>query len=178
MAMTSRLVFLIAVLVASSCTTEAMKKKKVTNIQFYMHDIVSGPNPTAVKVAGQLTNSTSSNWIASTFGSIYVIDDPLTATPQMNSTLMGRAQGIYAMASQQDEFSLLMTITYAFISGRYNGSSFSVVGRNPVMNEVREMPIVGGTGVFRLASGYCLAHTYSTNEMDAVIGYNATLIHY
>ncbi|RVW20660.1 D-aminoacyl-tRNA deacylase [Vitis vinifera] len=39
MAMTSRLVFLIAFLVASSCTTEAMKKKKVTNIQFYMHDM-------------------------------------------------------------------------------------------------------------------------------------------
>ena len=82
------------------------------------------------------------------------------------------------MASQQDEFSLLMTLAYEFVSGPYNGSSFSIVARNPVMNEVREMPIVGGTGVFRLSRGYCLARTYSVHGMDAVIGYNATLIHY
>ena len=71
-----------------------------------------------------------------------------------------------------------MTLTYGFISGPYNGSSFSVVGRNPVMNEVREMPIVGGTGIFRLARGYCFARTYSMYQMDAVIGYNVTILHY
>uniref|UniRef100_A0A2N9J8S7 Dirigent protein n=1 Tax=Fagus sylvatica TaxID=28930 RepID=A0A2N9J8S7_FAGSY len=175
--LSSKLVLLIAVLVFASYTTEALKSK-TTRTQFYMHDIVGGPNPTAIRVAGRLSNYTGSDPIAAMFGSISVMDNPLTVTPNPNSTVIGRAQGIYAMSSQHDEFSLLMTLTIKFISGAYNGSSFSVVGRNPVMNEVREMPIVGGTGIFRLARGYCFARTYSMDQMDAVIGYNVTLLHY
>ncbi|KAG8475824.1 hypothetical protein CXB51_032730 [Gossypium anomalum] len=152
-------------------------KQKATQIQFYMHDIVGGPQPTAVRVAGR-SNFTGQDSMAAMFGSISVMDNPLTATPSMNSTLVGRAQGIYAMSSQEKEFSLLMTLTYAFTTGPYNGSTFSVVGRNPVMKEVREMPVVGGTGKFRLARGYCLARTYSITQMEAVIGYNVTLLHY
>ena len=106
------------------------------------------------------------------------MDNPLTASPDLNLIFSGRTQVIYAMLSQHDEFSLLMTLTCNFISRPYNGSSFSVVSRNPVMREVREMPIVGGIEMFRLARGYALAKTYSTNQMDTVIAYNVTLIHY
>ncbi|XVF49905.1 hypothetical protein PTKIN_Ptkin04bG0053500 [Pterospermum kingtungense] len=175
MAFATKLLLLIAFL-AAVYDTDAMKQK-VTRIQFYMHDIVGGPKPTAVRVAGR-SNFTGQDPIAATFGSISVIDNPLTVTPNINSTLVGRAQGIYAMSSLENEFSLLMTLTYAFTSGPYNGSTFSVLGRNPVMKEVREMPVVGGTGKFRLARGYCLARTYSMNQMDAVIGYNVTLLLY
>ncbi|KAJ9163486.1 hypothetical protein P3X46_023148 [Hevea brasiliensis] len=178
MALESKLLLLFALLVFSFDHTAASKmKSKVTRMQFYMHDIVGGPNPTAVRVAGR-SNFTGSNPMAAMFGSVFVMDNPLTATPNPNSTVLGRAQGIYAMSSQESEFSLLMTLTYGFISGRYNGSSFSVLGRNPVMSAVREMPIVGGTGIFRLARGYCLAKTYSMDQMDAIIGYNVTLLHY
>lgn len=178
MALSGKFLFLVGVLTlfCRICTTEAMKSK-VTRMQFYMHDIVSGPTATAVRVAGR-SNFTSPDPIKAMFGSVYVMDNPLTVTPDPNSTVIGRAQGIYAMSSQQDEFSLLMTLTYGFTSGPYNGSSFSVLGRNPVMSEVREMPIVGGTGIFRLARGYCLAKTSSMDQMDAVIGYNVTLLHY
>lgn len=173
---TKLVLLLLSAVLASLATTEALKQK-VTRIQFYMHDVPSGPNPTAVRVAGR-SNFSSSDPIAASFGSIYVMDNPLTVMPDPNSTVLGRAQGIYAMSSQHDEFSLLMTLTYGFISGPYNGSTFSVVGRNPVMREVREMPIVGGTGIFRLARGYCFAQTRSMNGMDAVIGYNVTVMHY
>ncbi|KAJ6947749.1 dirigent protein 23-like [Populus alba x Populus x berolinensis] len=125
-----------------------------------MHDVISGPNPTAVRVAGP------PNATAVMFGSIYMMDNPLTVTPDPNSTVVGRAQGIYGMSSQ-NEFSLLMSLTVGFISGR-----------NPIMSEVREMPVVGGTGIFRLARGYCLAKTHSTVGFDAIIGYNVTLLHY
>uniref|UniRef100_A0A2P2NFN8 Dirigent protein n=1 Tax=Rhizophora mucronata TaxID=61149 RepID=A0A2P2NFN8_RHIMU len=174
------LLLLSALLVFSSSSDTAgalrMKPKKA-NIQFYMHDIVSGPNATAIQVAGK-ENSTSSDPIAAMFGAIYVMDNPLTVRPDYNSTVIGRAQGIYAMSSQQKEFSLLMTLTMAFTAGPYNGSSISVVGRNPILQQVREMPVVGGTGIFRLARGYCLARTHSTDQMDAIIGYNVTVIHY
>ncbi|XVE56764.1 hypothetical protein DITRI_Ditri04bG0037000 [Diplodiscus trichospermus] len=174
MAFASKFLLLIAFLAAVS-NTDALKQK-VTRIQFYMHDIVGGPEPTAVRVAGR-SNFTGRDPIASMFGSISVMDNPLTVTPNINSTLIGRAQGLYAMSSQENELSLLISLTVAFSSGPYNGSTFSVLGRNPVMNDVREMPVVGGTGKFRLARGYCLARTFSMNQMDAVIGYNVTLLH-
>ncbi|KAI9173583.1 hypothetical protein LWI28_003376 [Acer negundo] len=178
MALVTKFLFLISLVVLMNMifTTQALKSK-LTHLEFYMHDIVGGPKPTAVRVAGR-SNFTSPDPVAAMFGSVFVMDNPLTVTPHPNSTVLGRAQGIYAMSSQQNEFSLLMTLTYNFITGPYNGSSFSVLGRNPVMSEVREMPIVGGTGKFRLARGYCLAKTFSMDQMDAVIGYNVTLIHY
>ncbi|XP_047316698.1 dirigent protein 22-like [Impatiens glandulifera] len=151
------------------------KKAKILHVEFYLHDIVGGSNRSAVQVAGQSSNVTGLNPITSMFGSVFVMDNALTSTPSLNSTLVGRAQGLYAMASQHNEFSLLMTLTFHFIQESYNGSSFSVVGRNPVMSEIREMPIVGGTGVFRMARGYCLAKTYSMDQMDAVVGYNVTI---
>ncbi|KAF5184796.1 Dirigent protein [Thalictrum thalictroides] len=172
------LFLLVAVLLVFFTNTEALKPK-VARLEFYMHDIVGGPNQTAVRVAPtEPVNFTSPDPIAAAFGSLSVMDNPLTATPDPKSALLGRAQGIYAMSSQHDEFSLLMTLTYVMLSGPYNGSTFSVVGRNPVMQSVREMPIVGGTGMFRLARGYCLAQTHTMSGMDAVIRYNVTVIHY
>ncbi|XP_021909568.1 dirigent protein 23-like [Carica papaya] len=173
----SLLLLLASLVLATSTPTATALKPKVTQIQFYMHDIVGGSNPTAIQVAGR-SNFTSPDPIADTFGSVFVIDNPLTVTPDPNSTVVGRAQGIYAMASKENELSLLMSLTCSFTGGAYNGSSFSVLGRNPVMNEEREMPVVGGTGIFRLARGYCLARTSSIDQIVAVIGYNVTLIHY
>lgn len=176
MAASTKILWISLAILVAVRSIEALNPN-VTRIQFYMHDIVSGPNATAIQVAGRRTNYTGSDPIAAMFGSVFMMDNPLTLTPELNSTLLGRAQGIYAMSSQQNEFSLLMTLTFAMTGGPYNGSSFSVVGRNPIMNEVREMPVVGGTGIFRLVRGYCLARTFSFREMDAVIGYNVTLIH-
>ena len=174
---TNKLLCFLFVAVFMASVTEA-RKHNPTHIQFYMHDTPGGPNPSAVRVAGQPINATASSMGAFGFGSIYVMDNALTTTPEVNSTLIGRAQGLYAMSSQEGELSLLMTLTYNFVSGAYNGSSLSIVGRNPVMNEVREMPVVGGTGVFRLARGFALAKTHSMNQMDAIIGYNVTVIPY
>nr|XP_043637420.1 dirigent protein 23-like [Erigeron canadensis] len=176
MAYTRTLLCFIFVAISMASISEA-RKRNTTNIQFYMHDTPGGPNPSAVRVAGQATNATDMGMFG--FGSIYVMDNALTTTPDLNSTLIGRAQGLYAMSSsQENDISLLMTLTYNFVSGIYNGSSLSIVGRNPVMNEVREMPVVGGTGIFRLARGFALAKTYSMNQADAIIGYNVTIIHY
>ncbi|KAJ4838113.1 hypothetical protein Tsubulata_003437 [Turnera subulata] len=177
MALKANLLLLCALFLLSyKPTTEAMKLKK-TRIQFYMHDVISGPNPTAVRVATP-TNYTSPNPVGALFGDIYVMDNPLTVTPSPNSTVIARGQGIYALSSQQNEFSLLMSLTVGFISGPYNGSTFSILGRNPIMNTVRELPVVGGSGIFRLARGYCFAQTHSMANTDAIIGYNVTLLHY
>ncbi|WMV51596.1 hypothetical protein MTR67_044981 [Solanum verrucosum] len=150
-------------------------KQKVTKFRFYFHDIVSGKNPTTVQIAQ--SNMTAKSPTA--FGFVSMIDDPLTVEPEPNSTIVGRAQGIYGSADQ-NEVALLMTLNFVFTTGKYNGSTLSVLGRNPLFHQYREMPIVGGSGVFRLAQGIAAAKTYSLNTTngDAIVEYNVKLLHY
>lgn len=152
-----------------------LKTEKLSHFRFFFHDIVSGKNPTAVKIA----QAAATNKSATGFGLMAMIDDPLTAGPDLSSKLVGRAQGIYASAAI-DELGLLMVLNFAFVEGKYNGSSLSVLGRNAVLSAVREMPVVGGSGMFRFARGYAQAktHTYDPKTGDAVVEYNVYVFHY
>jgi hypothetical protein len=78
-----------------------LKKEKLSHFRFYWHDIVSGNNPSAVLVVPPAFNTSSG------FGLVRMIDDPLTLGPKLSSKLVGKAQGFYASASQQ-ELGLLM----------------------------------------------------------------------
>ena len=152
-----------------------LKREKLSHLHFYFHDILSGPKPSAVRVAQAAMTNTSSTL----FGAVSVIDDALTMLPDNSSKVVGRAQGIYASASQS-EIGLLMVLNFAFIEGEYNGSTLSVLGRNSILSTVRELPIVGGSGVFRFARGYAHAKTYTfdTKTGDAVVEYNVYALHY
>lgn len=148
-------------------------KEVVTTLQFYFHDKLSGSNPSAVQIA----QATGTNSVTS-FGSLLMIDDPLTIGPDPTSKLIGRARGLYGSAGQTD-VGLIMVVSYGFTDGIYQGSSFSLLSLNPALNLVREMAIVGGTGLFRLARGYAIAQTYSANANgDAIVGYNVTIVTY
>ncbi|KAH7554249.1 hypothetical protein JRO89_XS12G0143700 [Xanthoceras sorbifolium] len=152
-----------------------LKREKLSHLHFYFHDIVSGRKPTAVRVAESAMTNTSSTL----FGMVVMMDDPLTREPELTSKLVGRAQGIYASASQS-ETGLLMVLNFAFMEGKYNGSNLSVLGRNTVFSAVRELPIVGGSGLFRFARGYAQArtHTFDLRTGDAVVEYNVYVYHY
>nr|GFC95040.1 disease resistance response protein [Tanacetum cinerariifolium] len=99
--------------------------------------------------------------------------------PERNSTRVGRAQGMYASADFK-EFSFMMVQNYVFDDERFNGSSLSILGRNPILSAVREFPVVGGSGVFRFASGYAEARTYFFNVTsgDAIVEYDVYVLHY
>ncbi|KAK0591973.1 hypothetical protein LWI29_011140 [Acer saccharum] len=73
-----------------------------------------------------------------------------------------------------------MVLNFVFVEGEFNGSNLSVLGRNAVFSDVREMPIVGGSRVFRFARGYAQAKTYSWNPKtgNAVVEYNVYVLHY
>jgi hypothetical protein len=142
------------------------REDKLTHLHFYFHDILGGKNPSAIRIAGP-PESTMMN-----FGNTMMADDALTEGPKLNSKIVGKAQGLYAMAAQND-MALLMVMNFVFVEGMYNGSSISILGRNAVLNEQREMPIVGGNGLFRFARGYALAHTVSIDSTgDATVEYN------
>lgn len=128
-----------------------LKKEKLTHLHFYFHDVISNGPPTVVKVA----EAASSNTSKTGFGVVVMTDDPLTSGPELTSKIVGRAQGITASADL-NEIGYLFVLNYVFFEGKYNGSTLSILGRNEVKLPVREMPIVGGTGVFRFARGYAL----------------------
>ena len=67
--------------------------------------------------------------------------------PENTPKVVGRAQGIYALAAQS-EAALLMVLNLVSTEGKYNGSTLSMLGRDAILFTVREMPIVGGSGVF------------------------------
>ncbi|CDP11684.1 unnamed protein product [Coffea canephora] len=150
-------------------------KEVVSTLQFYFHDVLSGRNPSAVRIA----QASQANSTPNGFGSLMMVDDPLTVGPDPNSRLVGRARGMYGSAGQTD-FGLVMVMCYEFLDGTYKDSSFSILSINPALNPVREMTVVGGTGLFRLARGYAIAQTYSLDPTtgDAVVGYNVTLATY
>jgi hypothetical protein len=157
----------------SPTTLGLHKPQKLSHIRFYFHDIIGGKNQTAVRVASSPATEKS----LTGFGSMMMMDDPLTAKPELDSLIVGRAQGIYSSASQS-ELSFLMVLNFVFTQGKYNGSSLSVLGRNTVESSVREMPIVGGSGLFRFARGYAHASTHSIIALEAVVEYNVYVFHY
>ncbi|KAG1331111.1 dirigent protein 19 [Cocos nucifera] len=150
-------------------------RQKLSHLRLFWHDLVSGPDPTAVRVA----QAASANKSATGFGTLVIIDDALTVGPEPTSKLVGRAQGFYTLSSKE-EAGLLVSMNFAFIEGKYNGSTVTILGRNAVFSEVREMPVIGGSGLFRMAQGYAQARTYSFNRKtgDTVVEYNVFVMHY
>jgi len=149
-------------------------EEKTSDLHFYFHDTVSGKNVTTMPVARANGTNSSPNL----FGLVVVIDDIVTKGPEPTSQLLGRMQGLYTL-SGLEEPAMQMVVTLVFSSGQYNGSTLSVVGINPIYHPVREIPIVGGSGLFRLARGYVLARTHSlVQNGNAVVECNVTVLHY
>lgn len=156
------------------------KQEKLTHIHFFLHDIVTGPKPTMMITSESPLKGKSESPLP--FGSIVVLEDPLTVGPELNSELIGKAQGFYLTVSQAAvlELELVMGMTFVFTEGKYNGSTLSVLGRNEIISPIREMPIIGGTGEFRFARGFLQAktHTVDYHEGDAHVEYNVYVFHY
>ncbi|KQJ89188.1 dirigent protein 22 [Brachypodium distachyon] len=148
--------------------TPTPSSSETTHLHFYFHDTVSGGSPSAVHVAGPADMASRTM-----FGLVTVMDDPLTEGPEPGSAAVGRAQGMY-LASDQAQLGFLQAMNIVLQSGPYNGSSLAVLGRNCPLTDVREMPIVGGTGVFRFARGYALARTHwlDFSTGDATVEYD------
>ncbi|XP_038875321.1 dirigent protein 20-like [Benincasa hispida] len=151
-----------------------LETEQLSHLRLYWHDVLSGDNPTSMEIIPPISNKFHSG-----FGYIRMIDNALTEEQDRSSKLLGRAQGFYASASQ-DKVALLMAMNFVFTSGKYNGSSISLFGRNPWMENLRELSVIGGSGLFRFARGYAQLHTVELDiaKGNAVVEYNIYLFHY
>ena len=67
-----------------------------------------------------------------------------------------------------------------FVTGKFKGSSLTIWGRNAMFHPLREMPIIGGIGAFRLACGFVQAKTrfFNLTSGDAIVEYHGMARHY
>ncbi|MCL7040955.1 hypothetical protein MKW94_017177 [Papaver nudicaule] len=155
--------------------TLSLRKEKFSHFRLYSHTKGGDPNPTIVQVGGANTTENS----VTRFGAIGVFDDPLTEGPESSSKLLGRAQGFKASAGI-DEIAVLAIENFVFTTGKYNGSTLGAMGRKTLLSEVREMPIVGGTGLLRFARGYVETriHGFNITAFEATFEYNIYVYHF
>ncbi|CAA3024941.1 Hypothetical predicted protein [Olea europaea subsp. europaea] len=136
--------------------------EKFGKLHFYLQDVLGGLNATVWEVARAEITSNS----PTSFGQVRVIDDLMTAEPDSSSAKLGRAQGLVTFADLENS-GLAMNINFIFTAGIYNGSTLSVLGRNLMTEQNRELAVVGGTGIFRLARGYAISSTYSYDTVTS-----------
>ncbi|XP_026435227.1 dirigent protein 22-like [Papaver somniferum] len=127
----------------------------------------------------QMRRNAAVDIFSTLFTSLYIVDNPLTEGPELNSTIVGRVQGLIGFAAQK-KMASLVGLSYAFTDGKFNGSTLIIVTRNPILIPEREFPIVGGTGLFRLARGFANVKTVLLDPVAgiATIEYNVTVVHY
>ncbi|KAJ0969150.1 hypothetical protein J5N97_022027 [Dioscorea zingiberensis] len=155
-------------------------KEKVTTLHFFYQETLKGDHPSAIVVAGPKDNTVNNSSNPSPpFGTVVVIDDPLTEGPDPNSKVVGRAQGLAVSAGQQ-QLLFLFAMDFGFTSGEFNGSSLSVLSRNTVLETESELAVVGGRGKFRMARGFSKLRTLYNNQTSGVIivEHNVTVFHY
>ncbi|MFS7908216.1 putative dirigent protein [Helianthus anomalus] len=63
-------------------STLQLGRQNLTRLHFFFHDVVGGPNATAIRVAAAPTTNTSSTG----FGAVVMMDNLLTVGPEPNST--------------------------------------------------------------------------------------------
>ncbi|CAI9089878.1 OLC1v1024527C1 [Oldenlandia corymbosa var. corymbosa] len=85
----------------------------------------------------------------------------------------------YVLTSQED-VALLFTFNFVFTDGKYSGSSLSLQGYNPLEANYRELAVIGGSAVFRLAKGSAVASTYWANAttQDGIVDFTVYVLHY
>ena len=142
-------------LLASSGQSRAL----FTNLTVYVHEFRSGEGQSIFLVAG-LSNVT---WGFNQFGTVFVVDNTLTQSVSVKSALVGRLQGIAAVASL-DNTNIELAETFLFTDGKYNGSTLEMKGILIQSMHVNEVAIVGGIKQFRHATGYITFETVRTTE--------------
>lgn len=123
---------------------------------------INGPNPNGVQT--QL----GADGLGLGFGTITVIDDILTLSPELGSQSIGKAQGVY-VASSADGTAQMMAFT-AMIEGGEYGDSLNFYGVYKIGSSLSKLSVTGGTGKFMNACGYAEVRSLFSPGQNLVDG--------
>ncbi|CAN4100923.1 unnamed protein product [Withania somnifera] len=108
------------------------------------------------------------------FGTLTVFDDELTEGHELNSGLIGKAQGFY-VASSEDGLSQTMAFTVMFKSGSY-ADSLSFFGVHRMGVSESHLAVMAGTGKYVNAKGFATVKTFpATNQVQETDGVETVL---
>lgn len=95
-------------------------------------------------------------WATSTF---YYRDILGGKTPSAVKSFLVHQNSSPPLASLEQRLNCKYLVTEIWVwvfKGKYNGNTLTILRRNPLLDDVREMPIVGGSGLFLFGLGYAL----------------------
>ncbi|KAG6402470.1 hypothetical protein SASPL_134665 [Salvia splendens] len=144
--------------------------KKITKFHFYVHNQQAGPNKTVYQVAASSITPT----LPTNFGIVKVLDDLVTAEPDIHSEPVARVQGLIAY-SDFHTAAIAMNVNFYITAGEFNKSTLCVSVRLALTEPLREMPVIGGTGAFRFARGYALSTSYTFDFATGNSVFNYTI---
>ncbi|KAK4279462.1 hypothetical protein QN277_011243 [Acacia crassicarpa] len=117
------------------------------------------------------------------FGSVTVIDDQLTEAHELDSTVIGKAEGFY-LASSLDGTSQTLVLTIILHSDeQHHGveDTISIFGVHRTASPGSEIAVIGGTGKYENAMGYAVLETlpkvdqHTTDGVDTIMQFNMYL---
>ncbi|KAJ1435469.1 Dirigent protein [Sesbania bispinosa] len=117
------------------------------------------------------------------FGSVTVIDDQLTEGHELDSAVIGRAQGFH-LASSLDGTSQTIVLTVLVHSGEHHDGvedTISLFGVHRTASPQSEIAVIGGTGKYENAKGYAALETllkedqHTTDGVDTILHFNIYL---
>jgi len=134
-------------------------RRRAVHLTVYVQEILDGPGQTEKLLIKGPGPANPSLWPPHNYlGDTIVMDDLVTEAVANNSKPIGRVYGIYMTASMTRPV-YTVSFTLHLTAGPYNGSTLVVAGRDSVLDETRELGVVGGTGKLRRASGHVLWRT-------------------
>ena len=119
------------------------------------------------------------------FGSVTVIDDQLTEGHELDSAVIGKAQGFY-LASSLDGTSQTILLTVLVHGGEHEhhdlvDDSINLFGIHRTASSESEVAVIGGTGKYENARGYASLETllkedqHTTDGVDTILHFNVYL---
>lgn len=135
------LVLLSILSMGSASLSCVLQCESEVNLRLYLQQIAAGPGTNQVEI---VTSSKPAG-----FGTLAVNDWTVMDGPSPGVTIVGRAKGMHTQAGVAGR-TWFNYFSMVFESGRYNGSSFEVMGINA---QEGQMTIMGGTGEFAKARG-------------------------
>ncbi|CAM6098530.1 unnamed protein product [Calypogeia fissa] len=170
--MSMRLVaFLVGVLAFSNAPlfSYASVSFNLTQFTFFLHDnlLTITQNSADVLILPELLAPAGSF-----YGAFVVFDDSMTLLPDPSSQEIARGRGSYLFDAKDTKgpgLDFEWTAQFNEASGYGNGTTLSFQGFDRTPDATREISIVGGTGMFRMARGWADITTYSLVGAAAVL---------